>query len=292
MLFTKEENKKYTAMCKEFDEEFYSGHRDDTKLFGYMFLVYHMLANKGNFFREVSRGSDDMSDYDKYALYASNIVYTRYIKNEKKGIHYKSLLNYAKSTKNTLRIDYQNKEWQQVTKEGDEDVVAYTQIYRQFIQNACSNQNVEEDIEETLQSITATLKETIDETPYRHDKLLRKNLYISALLTMLNASTLRKSVYEKAESRMASGASVDDYLMRQFKREREEPPMLWNLDESFKDTVQLVVNKTRAKISTVINEISSSKALPDDIIDAIISSTIKETLNTDDLWDNSNYAKE
>ena len=32
MLFTKDDDKKYTTMCQEFDEEFWKPERDDTKL--------------------------------------------------------------------------------------------------------------------------------------------------------------------------------------------------------------------------------------------------------------------
>ena len=50
MLYSKSENKKYTEMAMEFDREFYTPNRDDAKLFKYMYLIFYMLACKGNFF--------------------------------------------------------------------------------------------------------------------------------------------------------------------------------------------------------------------------------------------------
>ena len=86
MLYSKDANKKYTTMCKEFDEEFYTDNRDDNKLFGYMYLVFYMLACKSSYFQR-------FEDFDGYATYAAKTIYTRYIKYQRQGKQIKSLLN-------------------------------------------------------------------------------------------------------------------------------------------------------------------------------------------------------
>lgn len=269
MLYSKDANKKYTDMCKEFDEEFYKPDRDDNKLFGYMYLVFYMFACKGGFFQK-------FEDYDGYATYAAKTIYTRYIKYQERGEHIKSLLNYAKSCKGHLKTDYQKEAFQQVTQKGDENVLAYVNVFRQNIQDAYSQESMRSDIEDMITTISSVVKDVVNESNYRSDKTLIRNIHMSCLLTLTNNLTLRNTIVEKIESKTVENKLTSDYLIKQYQKEKAEPPILWNLDESFSDTITLLVNKIRVKISDALNEIRSSYTLPDDIIDSIIANSFKE----------------
>ena len=73
MLYSKTDDKRYTMMCKEFDEEFPKPDRDDNKLYRTMYLVFYMLACKENFFQNNFKYYDDyawrvLSQYQKVSL--------------------------------------------------------------------------------------------------------------------------------------------------------------------------------------------------------------------------------
>ena len=266
MLYSKEENKKYVQMAKEFDDEFYAGDRDDNKLFKYMYLIFYMLACKGNFFKK-------FEDFDGYAQYAATKIYARYLKKEKKGIQIKSILNYAKSCKNHLKIDYQNETFEQVTKDGDEDVQAYQQTYRDTIRTSYYHDDVVEDTYEILGTFPRIAKEVIQESPYKTDKLLCKHLYMSCLLTFLNSVTLPNTILEKKDSRKDIS---DNYIVKQYQKNMEEPSLLWKLSDDYSDIIKMFVNKIRARMSNDINDVIQSNNLPEDIIDSIIASAYDE----------------
>ena len=270
MLYSKEENKRYTQMAKEFDEEFYTPNRDDNKLFKYMYLIFYMLACKSNYFKK-------FEDYDGYAQYSATKIYARYLKKEKKGIQIKSVLNYAKSCKSHLKVDYQNEAFEQVTKDGDEDVQAYQQTYRDTIRTSYNHDDVVEDTYEILGTFPKIAKEVIKESPYKTDKLLCKHLYMSCLLTFLNSITLPNTVLEKKDSRKDIS---DNYIVKQYQKNMEEPPLLWKLSSDYSDIVKMFVNKIRARMSGDINDVIQSNNLPEDIIDSIIASAYEEKLYT------------
>lgn len=265
MIYSKQENKKYTQMCKEFDEEFYTPHRDDNKLFKYLYLVFYMLACKSNYFQR-------FEDYDGYAQYAATKIYARYLKKEKNGIQIKSVLNYAKSCKSHLKVDYQNETFEQVTKEGDEDVQAYQQVYRDNLSASYNRESIVEDMTETLKSFPVIAKQVIKESPYKKDKLLCKNLYISCLLTFLTSITLSNQTIERLNNKKESKEVSDSYVVKQYQRNLDESLVLWKLHSDYSDCVLMLVNKIRAKMSEEINDIVASNSVPDDVIDSIIAS--------------------
>ena len=256
-------------MCKEFDEEFYKPDRDDEKLFKYLYLIFYMLACKGNYFLK-------FEDYDGYAQYSAIKIYTRYIKKAKKGIRIKSVLNYAKSCKGPLKVDYQNETFKQVTKEDDEDVLAYSHALKESIQDEYDRENIVFGTTEILQNIPAVLNDIIEDTPYKQDALLCRRLYISCLLSLLNSMTLPNSVIEKMRIKRESKEVQDNYIIKQYQKCREEAPILWNLPSSYKDTVILLVNMARNKISEEINDTVSAYSLPEDVVDSILASVYTE----------------
>ena len=273
MLYSKEEGKRYTMMCKEFDEEFYTDNRDDNKLFGYMYLVFYMLACKSNYFPH------NWNDYDGYAKYAATTVYTRYIKFQRQGKHIKSLLNYAKSCKGHLKTDYQKEVFQQVSKKDDVDVLTYQNIYRQSIQDSYSKEDIEDEIENTITVVTNVLKDVIKESPHSGNKVIARNLYMSCLLTFISNVTLKNATLDKIKEKEQEAKLTGDYIIKQYQKEKEEEPILWNLDESYRDLIILLINKVRVRISDTLNEIRNSYTLPDDIVNSIIANAIKESHN-------------
>ena len=273
MIFSKPENKKYTQMCKEFDEEFYKPNRDDNKLFKYMYLLFYMWACKGNYFRK-------FEDFNGYAQYAATTLYTRYFRKEKNGLKIKSLRNYTQSCKNRMKIDYQKETFEQVTKRGDEDVMTFEHVYRDNLGTSCSRQDMFEDMNELLETFPAIATQVIDESPYKNDKKLCKHIYQSCLLTFLSSITLTNCTIEKLASKQESKVISDNYIIKQYQKNLEESLILWNLDVDYSDVVMLLVNKIRSRMSEEINGVISANTIPDDVIDSIIASAYDEKAYT------------
>lgn len=273
MLFSKEENKKYTDMAKDFDKEFYTPNRDDNKLFKYMYLIFYMLACKGNFFKK-------FEDFDGYAQYAATKIYIRYLKKEKKGVKLKSVLNYCKSCKKHLKVDYQNETFEQVTKKDDSDVMTYRHVYRDNLGTSYSRMDMLEDMNEILNAFPVIAKQVIDESPYRSDKILSKHIYQSCLLTFLSSITLTNNAIDKLTSKQESKVISDNYIIKQYQKNLEESLILWNLSQDFSDIVILLVNKIRSKMSEEINGVIAANNIPDDVIDAIVASAYDEKAYT------------
>ena len=268
MLYSKEANKKYTEMAKEFDEEFYTPNRDDNKLYKYMYLIFYMLACKGDFF------GTKFEEYDKYAQYSATKVYTRYIKNERKGKKFKSVLNYCKGCKSHLKIDFQNESFISVTKLGDENVLAFKESYANTISNTFDRDELIYDTETLLSKIPSIIKEVVNDTPYANDKLMSKRLYMSCLLSLLSGVTLPNDVIKSFNKKRTN--VKDNLIIKQYQKNMSESTMLWYLDEEFHDYVVMLVNKVRSILSKEINETKSSYLIPDDVVDSIISSAYDE----------------
>ena len=273
MIFSKPENKKYTQMCMEFDEEFYKPNRDDGKLFKYMYLMFYMWACKGNYFRK-------FEDFDGYAQYAATKLYTRYLKKEKNGLRIKSLRNYTQSCKNRMKIDYQKETFEQVTQKGDKDVLTFEQAYRDNLRASYSRQNIFDDMNELLKKFPAIATQVINESPYKNDAKLCKHIYQSCLLTFLSSITLTNNVIDRLASKQESKVISDNYVIKQYQKNLEESLILWNLDSDYSDVVLLLVNKIRSKMSEEINGVISANMIPDDVIDSIIASAYDEKAYT------------
>lgn len=273
MLFSKPDDLRYVDMCKEFDEEFYSGHRDDTKLFKYMYWMYYMLACKAKLFEKIS-------DYDYYARFAASTIYVRYLRKEKQGEVIKSLKNYATKTFKPLRIMYLKDSFNHVVGDGydDEEALAIGEYLRGSAQEGHAIE-MAFDVETVLETLPTVIKKVIKQSPYRNNKLICKRLYTSCLLTLISSITLSRDNLEKLKSK--SGVSeedkVENYYLKLLTKERDKPVTLWKLDgEDWEYIVRMLVNKVRYLLSDAIDETKQSYILPDDVVDSILSATYKE----------------
>jgi len=269
MLYTKNDDKRYTMMCKEFDEEFPRPDRNDTKLYKTMYLVFYMLACKENFF------NNNFRYYDEYAQFAATTIYTRFLKKLSKGEKVKSLLNYAKASMRFLKTMYQNENFETVIspEHGVDTDKLSTNIHDAIVSDYSSG--LAEDIQRELASIDNVINDVLDDTNYSHDKLIRHRLYISCMLTLLDSITLPRDSY-LLKSR-AKGKNVNDNVfVEALAKERDNQPILWNLDSTMSSTVKIIVNRVRKDLSSAINDISKDHTLPDDVVDLILSNAFSE----------------
>lgn len=280
MLFNKDPNMRYVDMCAEFDNEFYTEGRNDTKLFKYMYLVYYMFACKNNYFKR-------FEDYDEYAQYAATTVYTRYLRKERKGERIKSLKNYAESTHYHLKVMWQKEKFNIVNGPdyGAEEAEAMEAYMRNLAESSAYTDTTLNDVEELLGNLPKIVSRVVNQSPFKKDKLMKHRLKISCLLTLLSGLTLSKDSISKLKSKQDAGKLDDDtddkYILKLLKKEKENSLVLWKLDESMSDYVRMLVNKVRCLMTGEISEIRIDNTPSEDTIDAIMMNAYKEVYGYD-----------
>lgn len=262
MTFNRPPDITYTQMAMDFDKTFYTEARDDTKLFQYMYHLVYMLACKKNFFVK-------WADYDQFALYVATRMYIRFLRQEKLGNRYKSVLNYLKSVIKHEKKSYQNETYKEVINPivNHEAAVAAVGIkvnLQEAIQ-ADYNDGLDVDIMLDLQELPILIQEQLDKLPFKTDKLLTHRLYISCLLTFLSNITLDNKTLSKVEE-------LKPYkIVECLAKYKKEPSILWHLDKSYDSYVKLILNKVRVEMAKRINDDKLQYQLPDDVIDSILT---------------------
>ena len=268
MLYSKNDDKRYTMMCKEFDEEFPKPDRDDAKLYRTMYLVFYMLACKENFF------SRNFALYDEYAQFAATTIYTRFLKKLAKGERVKSLLNYAKASQGFLKTMYQNQEFETVL---DPEHGVNTENLSVSIHDSVVSDysdGLVEDMELTLARVNDFVRDVVEDS-FVTDKLTKHRLYVSCLLTLLNSVVLPNEV--KVQLNKAKNKGDDNLVIGAYSKEREKPAVLWNLDSRYANMVKVAVNKIRKDLSEEINSVAKDHTLPDDVVDLILANAYSES---------------
>lgn len=274
--FTKPANKRYVDMCIEFDREFYEPNRDDEKLFGYMFLLFKMLAYKSNYFKNAS-------DYNEYAMFAATTIYLRYMRKWQNGERVKSVLNYIKTVKGPLKVTYQNENFAQVfdpEKDNKTDGEKMEEYNRAFIQGQYDS-GMREEIMSSIEAMPRLISEAAGESPFASDPKVKKDLEISCMLTMLDRTTIPTKAMESLKARNADDAAMAKALAK----EAKNPPTLWKLRRGMEAEVEVVLNKAKAAASEEINDIRGRYTLPDDVLESIMANTYKDACMMDEKED-------
>jgi hypothetical protein len=277
MLYTKPANKTYVDLAIEFDAEFYSGHRDDNKLYKYMYLLYYMLSCKKKYFQK-------FEDYDAYSQFAATTIYMRFIKKEKQGERIKSVLNYCKSTLYSLKVMYQNDTFNEVWTEGDNNSGSMKSTMDAKVQ-ADYNEDLKTALIEGFKQLPKIVWKVIQETPYKNDSLMCNSLYLSCMLSLIEAFTPTA----KTESKMKDvNKDSDAILLKSIDKDRNNSIILWHLDESLAPYIQTLTNKIRAELSKEVENTRKSYLLENDVVDAILNSVYDDYDNEDTSDDGDN----
>ena len=280
MLYSKPANKSYTDMSIEFDNEFYTDTRDDSKLYKYMYLIFYMLACKKNYFHK-------FEDYDYFARFATSTIYMRYIKKQREGYKYRSILNYAKSTLSPLKVMYQNNSFADIKNPSLNNTIESFELQQQLKNSIQSDYMVglEDEINKVLETLPKIIKQTIDETPYSSDKLMYKNIYLSCILSLINSLTLNNITKKKYESKLESNTLSNDFFYRIVEKERLNCSMNWKLDSNMEDYIKVLTNKIRARLNDEILDTRNSFMLSEDVLDDILISATLENNKSQEVWD-------
>lgn len=269
MRISKPYDKTYTDMAMEFDKEFYTPNRDDSKLYSYVYLLFYMLASKRGFFPYRK------DDVEGYAYFASAIIYTRMVRMEKKGVKYKSVLNYIKACLPGTKVQYQNATFDTVLgpnmDKGKFDSYGFYDRFSSEIQSQY-NTGMEDELVEVLSDSVRFIKEEVSNSPYGKDPLMCNNLRMSLMLTFLSQITLPNSVIAKLNKELPLGyvkftRAVSDALLK----EAKTPVVLWRLNDKYADYVRILLTRVKERVSEEFKDAKKSFDLSDDTIADIMA---------------------
>lgn len=284
MIFKKPPNMRYTQLAMFVDAHIRDKDEKTQQLcFEYIWHLFYILAVKGKMF-------NSGRDYDEYALYAATQLYLRYKKEDnEKGANLKpikSCLNYIKRILYPLKVNYQKANFEQVFQEGSLQGNAPTQILDDKISDIrnLNSSLVSVECNYYLSSIHSSIRGILEKTPYRNNKVILHNLYISCLLTFLKSITLSKRSLARLEDRKAKKLSLEGVLDQLYAREsREDNIVLYHLDSSMHNYVAFLFNKIKKEVVKDLNYIIGSYEPSESVIKDLLMSPLEDILNKENV---------
>lgn len=269
----KKPNMKYTEMAIYIDNTIYKENITEQELYTCYQYIYHlffMFAHKGKYF-------PNNDYYDDFALYATQDVYLRLTNKKQFGEHptldkVTSVLNYIKSCIYGLKVEYQQKYYNQIINNDDK-------INTDILEN-----NIKENIQEQynpllyeamiheIKTLPEICKKVIYDSPYRNNKLLMKNIYISCLLTLLSSLTLNNENKIKLQNKIDKGYNVNSLINKLYKEEKESSVILWNIPTSMSSYILVLCNKIKSQFSKELISTKNYFKLDDDVMTQIMMS--------------------
>lgn len=251
IYYKKPQDLKYTDMAIWIDENAYSDSCDDTKLFEYLYHIMKMLSVQGKFFNH-------SADQDDYALYAATHIFMRYKDKRQfeerphKVCKIKSALNYAKKLASPLRARY-IQENNKTEINGLEEDFVYNSL-QSIILSSVDELNVSH-FKLYMNDITLTISNFLSSIPYRKNTAIWLNICISVLLTFLNSITLSKRNEQNLKRiENVKGTFVQDYVSKIYDEARNEPVILFHLDDKYRDYIFVLSNEIRHIVYADLSE--------------------------------------
>lgn len=286
MTYRKPPGISYVQMCIYIDKNIHNPNKNENLIYEYIYHICYVLACKGKYFRH-------FEDYDDFALFAATKVYMRMIDprqfdpkpDERKLEPVKSVLNYIKLTLYGMKVDYQKQNFNQIIDPSLDERInpeAISNTLKDYVQADYSH-GLQEAILEQVISLPSIINDVIDKTPYKKDKLMRKRLYLSCLITFLKSVTLSNANKCKIEKRKEKNNLTDEFLFKIYQQEKDESATLWHLDSSMRDYIIVLVNIIRKEFSKKIIDTKKSFELPDYIVESILMSAYEKYSGGDDI---------
>lgn len=277
MMYKKPENITYTDMCIFIDENVYLPNHDTETIYKYLYLLSVMLAKQASLF-------DKHRYYDGFGIFAATRVYLRLTNpkqfmlnadGEPKMEKITSILNYLRKSIYFLKVDYEQEEYSQSLSKECGDIL-YN--YENAIQHTLDGVHKIE-FESTLTSVSNSCKEFLKSLPYDLESAEGQNIYLSVLLTLLNSITLRNKHKKRVEHLTKTGRLKDSHIVDFYELEKEEPPVLYHLDESMRDYITVLVRQVRNVIASELTDTLHTKVYEDSLMVSTVTEDFMERYN-------------
>lgn len=247
--FQKPEDVRYVDMAIYIDEHVYEENFDANLIFDYIYQLINMLAHKASLFK-------NNQYYEDFALKSATSIYMR-LTNKKqfefdengqpKLPRVKSVLNYIKKTLYAMKVDFEQEEYEKVQPEL-EAAYSYSEEYslHNRLMESVDRLRVT-DFSICMHDVCKTIKNYLSHIPYRNDRAVWGNIYLSCLLSLLNSITLSNK-NKKRISRLGERAT-SEIIYSMYEQERLDQVILFRLDESMRGYINILTNSIRHLIA-------------------------------------------
>lgn len=279
--FNKPKGMKYTDMAIYIDKHLPeiavpNEHPEvESKIYEYLYHILYALSCKAGYFK-------NFADYDMFACYGACELFLSMRKKlvnagkEVRGktvVPIKSSLNFIKATMFPLKVTYQREAFRQIGDPVlDDSLEEFQMNTRAEIQRSYRN-SLAENLDSMLTEFPKIMNKVLSSTPFKRDKLMRKRLQLSIMLTLLDDITLPNRIKTKLNNKLID--SDNDKIMLKLVMAYEENPdnvVLWHLDSGYNTYVRFLTQKIKRELSKELQLAIHDEDLSDDVIDSIINS--------------------
>lgn len=276
MIFKKPKDVRYVEMAMYVDEKIKQqtiSEEESSLIYEYLYHLIYMLAVKNKYFnKEVY--------YDEFAITLATDVFHRLFTNPKlykldengqpKMKRIKSCLNYIKAILYGRKVTFEQQAYSQKYVDVDymnsESTCTGITSYS-YIRDSM-NFSLDIDMKIYLESLSKTVKHFLyTKSPYRNDKILMKNIYISCMLSLLKMMSFTVNDIEGIENKYTKPEAKFRYLSKMYKQNRDGCVTLYHLSYKYHDYINLLVRQLCTLIGKDIQEICSTNiSIPEDVL--------------------------
>ena len=275
MTFNKPKNVRYVEMAMYVDEKIKQdtvSEEESSLIYEYLYHLIYMLSVKSKFFNKEEY-------YDEFSLMLATDVFHRIFTNPKlnetkpdgtpKMKRIKSCLNYIKAILYGRKVAYEQKNYSQKYVELESVDISQADSIN-TITNLRDSLNFDTEINLNVyfDSISKTIKHYIQHnSPYRKNKMMVKNIYISCMLSILNSLTFSNNTKTELENKYSSPEAKFKYLCSEYKNNRDNCIILYHLPQKYKNYITVLVRQLYSLIGKDIQSICTQRiSIPEDVL--------------------------
>ena len=281
-MFKKPHKLKYTDMCIYIDKHIYTDDCDDTKVYQYLYHLTMMLAYKAHYF-------DTYQKYEDFGLFAARYYYLRlkspkqyeFVEEKNKtrlGI-ITNILDYIKASLYGVKVTFEHEEYAQYSNEQylqNYLINSYYNLSSKIVETADKFNHI--DFFASIEDIADEIKDVLKDIPYKNDKSMWNNIYLSCLLTINNSVTLSNWTKKRLETIVHCDEKYYDILNKEYDKNNEDCVILYHLDKDMKDYIKLLCTLIKKRVSNELSSISNSYISTDVLLSGMI---VEEVENED-----------
>ena len=250
-MFFKRPDVRYVDMCIYIDEHMYTNDYDESLVYQYLYHIVRMLAIRRNYF-------DKLSVIDDFSLFAASVYYSRLTDNRQfvdgeRIEPIKSILNYVKKTVYSLRGEYCRKHML-VNEICDCDIICVdSDAFSSYVSGKVDYVDRIE-FGSYIKDIKTIIKEYLKYIPYEYDTPIWNNIYISCMLSFLSSVTLKNRDIKRINN-FKRPNTLNDYLLNSlYLEERYNSTILYHLDDSMYNYINVLTNRIRHKLANDLSQ--------------------------------------
>ena len=277
MLFKRPKDLRIVDMCQIVDrliqqDEWTEKEKDD--IVRYLYFIIYSISKKKNYFHNVN-------DCDDFSIYFAEQLYYRFTDRVKGLDKVVSCLNYIKPILYGRILNWQqNDKFIELLEDCNStekynlgryiDPIAYKEQIKDEI-DLNDRFELEKSIFSEINNLPKVVNRVCNLTQFKNDKSISNNLYISCMLSLINALTLNIKLEETIQVKKENNTLRDSYLIENRLKNINNSIILWHLDDTYKDTVKVLINRVKVMFSEAIHNIGKKWEVTPEILDAMIS---------------------